>query len=257
VTSTDSTPFDLTGKVAIVTGASKGIGLAIAHGLGQQGASVVVSSRNEDTIEAAAVQLREAGLAATGVSAHMGDHEQIEALVAAALDKYGGIDVVVNNAATNPVYGPLLETDARAFDKIIDVNVRGPLELAKLAHPHMVRRGGGSVINVSSIDGVSPDSGLGLYSMSKAALINLTKTMALEWGRDGVRVNAIVPGLIKTKFSSALWSDDGRMREFLARVPLGRMGQPEEIAPMAVFLASSASSYCTGAVFAADGGSLI
>ena len=249
--------FDLTDKVAIVTGGTKGIGLAISNALAQYGASVVVSSRKEVSVQAAAQELRASGLETTAIAAHMGDPQQIEALVTGTVDAYGGVDIIVNNAATNPIYGPLLETDDRVFDKIIDVNLRGPLELAKRAHPFMVERGGGSIINISSVAGISPEWGLGLYNMSKAALINLTKVMAQEWGGDGIRANAICPGLIKTKFSTALWENEGVLAGVEERLPLGRIGQPEDIAGMAVFLASPASSYCTGAVFTVDGGALI
>ena len=249
--------FDLTGKVAIVTGGTRGIGLAIARGLGTQGASVVVSSRREDLVESAVQELEAEGISVTGIRAHMGEPEQIEKLVAGTVQAYGGVDIAVNNAATNPVYGPLLDTDEGAFDKIVDVNLRGPLTLARCVHPIMVTRGGGSIINISSVAGIRPERGLGLYSMSKAALISLTKVMAREWGPAGIRVNAICPGLIQTKFSTALWKDEKRLKDFEKRTPLSRIGQPEDLLGLAVYLASPASSYCTGAVFTVDGGATI
>ena len=241
--------FDLTGKVAIVTGGTRGIGLAIAQGLGRHGASVVVSSRRQDSVSSAVQALETQGISVKGICAHMGKAGQIEELVADTFQAYGGVDIVVNNAATNPVFGPLLDTDDRAFDKIVDVNMRGPLNLARRVHPIMVTRGGGSIINVSSVAGLRPEGGLGLYSMSKAALISLTKVMAREWGRNGIRVNAICPGLIQTKFSTALWKDEETLDDFEARTPLSRIGQPEDLLGLAVYLASPASSYCTGAVF--------
>ena len=246
--------FDLTGKVAIVTGASKGIGQAIALGLGQCGAQVVVSSRKQEAVDAVVAEFQQAGVKATAVACHMGDMAAIDDLVAKTIDAHGGIDIVVNNAATNPVFGPLVEQQEKAFDQIINVNIKGPLELAKKAYQSMASRGGGSVINISSVGGVRPERGLAIYSMSKASLISLTKSMAQEWGPAGIRVNAILPGLIQTKFSTALWQNEKLMKQFLQMIPLGRIGQPEEMAALAVFLAAPASQYCTGAVFTADGG---
>jgi NAD(P)-dependent dehydrogenase (short-subunit alcohol dehydrogenase family) len=252
----DANWFDLTDKVAIVTGASKGIGKAIAHALGEHGAKVVVSSRDQEACEAVAVELGSAGIEARGIAAHMGEAENIQQLVDHTIEEFGGVDILVNNAATNPVFGPLLQSDALVFDKIMGVNVKGPFELARRVQPSMLERGGGSVINISSVGGVSPEHLLGLYSVSKAALISLTKVMAKEWGSAGIRANAICPGLIKTKFSKALWSNEAILKTVTERLPLGRMGSPEEVAGLAVFLASDASSYCTGGVFTADGGYL-
>jgi NAD(P)-dependent dehydrogenase (short-subunit alcohol dehydrogenase family) len=249
--------FDLTGKVSIVTGATRGIGLAIAQGLAAFGARVVVSSRKQDAVEAAAQSLRNDGFEATGVAAHMGDAESIRQLVDKTNEHYGGVDVLVNNAAANPVFGPLLDSDPSAFDKIVAVNVKGPLELARRVHPIMKARGGGSIINVGSIAGLRPEPMLGLYSMTKAALDNLTKALAREWGRDGIRVNLICPGLVKTKFSAALWQDEARLKEALATCAIRRIGEPEDLVGLAVYLASPASSYATGGVCVVDGGSTI
>jgi NAD(P)-dependent dehydrogenase (short-subunit alcohol dehydrogenase family) len=186
----------------------------------------------------------------------MGDAEAIRGLVERTIEAFGGIDVIVNNAATNPVYGPLLETDVAVFDKIMAVNVKGPLELAKLAHPHLRKRGG-SVINISSVGGLRPEPLLGIYSVSKAALISLTKVMAQEWGRDNIRANVICPGLVRTKFSAALWQNEQVLKEFMRALPLGRIAEPEEMVGLALFLASPASSYCTGGVYLADGGHIL
>jgi dehydrogenase/reductase SDR family protein 4 len=165
----------------------------------------------------------------------------------------GGLQIIVNNAAANPVFGPVQDTSDEAFDKIIAVNVKGHFALATTALPHLQAHGG-SIINMASIGGVSPEHGLGIYSMSKAALISLTQVMAREWGPMGVRANAICPGLIKTDFSQALWKDDKLVSRFIKTQPIPRLGEPEDIAGLALFLASDASGYCTGGVYMADGG---
>jgi NAD(P)-dependent dehydrogenase (short-subunit alcohol dehydrogenase family) len=249
--------FDLTGKVAIVTGASKGIGAAIAHGLAEFGARVVVSSRKQPAVEAVAQAITAAGGQAAALAAPMGDPASIKNLVAQTVDRFSGLDIVVNNAAVNPVYGPLLQAPLEAFDKIMEVNVKGPFELARQARPIMAAHGGGSIINISSIGGLRPEPMLGFYSASKAALINLTQAMAQEWAAAGIRVNAICPGLVRTKFSAALWQDDMVLERFLRAVPLGRIAEPEDIVGLAIYLAGPASSYCTGAVFTVDGGATI
>lgn len=249
--------FDLSGKVAIITGASKGIGEDMARVFARFGAKVIVSSRKQDACDALANDIKAAGGEATGIAAHVGDMEQLKTLVERTIETYGGIDILVNNAATNPVFGPSLEADGVAFDKIMLANVKAPFELSKLCYPSMKSRGGGSIIMISSIAGHTPDPGLGLYSVSKASLNMLTKVLAKEWGTDGIRVNAICPGLIKTKFSQALWQDEKMLNHFTKNIPIARMGTTDEISPMALFLASSASSYTTGSLFYADGGTVI
>ena len=246
--------FQLNGKVAVITGASKGIGEGIAHALAEAGASVVVSSRKQEAVDEVANALSEKGFDALAVAANAGNADELQKLVEAARKAYGGIDILVNNAAANPVFGPVENTEAWAYDKIMDVNLKGPFELSKLALPDMQKRGGGSIVNISSIGGLSPEQQLGLYSVSKAALISLTKVLAKEWGRYGVRANAICPGLIKTKFSEALWSNEKVMKYMISQLPIPRVGSVEEVAGLALFLASKAGSYCTGAVFTADGG---
>jgi NAD(P)-dependent dehydrogenase (short-subunit alcohol dehydrogenase family) len=249
--------FDLTGKVALITGASKGIGEAIARIFAEYGAKVVISSRKQADLDELANDIKASGGECTGIAAHAGEIAQLKLLVEKTVERYGGIDILVNNAATNPVYGPSLDCSESAFDKIMQVNVKAPFELAKMVHPIMKSRGGGSVINISSIAGHTPDPGLGIYSVSKASLNMLTKVLAKEWGEDGIRVNAICPGLIKTKFSQALWDNEKTLAHFTKRLPIARMGTVEEISPMALYLASSASAYTTGGLFSIDGGTII
>lgn len=249
--------FDLTGKVALITGASKGIGEAIARFFAAYGAKVVINSRKQEDLDIVAKSIRDAGGECSGIAANAGDMKGCQALIEKVIAIYGGLDILVNNAATNPVYGPLLNSEEWAFDKIMNVNVKAPFALANLAHPYMKKQGGGSVINISSIAGLTPDPGLGLYSISKAAVNMLTKVQAKEWGKDGIRVNSICPGLIKTKFSEALWSNEEILNRFVKKLPIARMGTVEEIAGLALYLASPVSGYCTGAVFTADGGTVL
>lgn len=246
--------FNLDGKVALVTGASKGIGEAMARGLAEFGARVVVNSRNQAAVDVVAEAFKKDGLEATGIAANMSSVEEIHALVDKAVDAYGGIDIVINNAAANPVFGPIQDTDETAFDKIIDVNLKGPFELCKKVYPILKQRGGGSIIHISSVGGLRPESGIAIYSVSKAAIISLTQAMAQDWGADNIRVNAICPGLIKTKFSEALWNDDKILDRFVEHIPMGRAGVPDDVAGLAVFLASDAAAYCSGGIYTVDGG---
>lgn len=246
--------FSLKNKVAIITGASKGIGRAIAELYAEYGAKVVVSSRKQEVIDEVVGAITKKGHQAIGVSANTGKLTDLQNLVSTTLKEYGQIDIVVNNAATNPAFGPLTETDGDAFDHIMNINLKGPFELAKLAIPSMAKNGSGSIINISSIGGISPEPLLGIYSVSKAALISLTKVMAKEFGQVGVRANVICPGLIKTKFSEALWSNEKATEKLVKRLPISRIGVPEDISGLALFLASQASAYSTGGVFTADGG---
>ena len=203
---------------------------------------------------AVAASIRAKGGRAVAIAAHVGDPDAIGRLVDGAVQQCGGIDIVVNNAATNPVFGPLLDCDAGAFQKIYDVNVRGPLLLCQRAFPHLVARGGGALVQIASIGGITPEPGLGIYSTSKAALISLSKAMALEWGGAGIRSNVICPGLTKTRFAEAIWSDEHMANVAVGTQPIARVAEPDEIAGMALFLASPASSYCTGGVYPVDGG---
>lgn len=246
--------FNLDGKVALITGASKGIGEAMARGLAEFGAKVIVSSRKQEAVDAVADAFKTDGLEATGVAANVGSPDDIANLVEKAVEIYGGLDILINNAAANPVFGPIQNTDEGAFDKIIDINLKGPFELCKKAYPILKQRGGGSIIHISSIGGLKPEAGIGIYSVSKAAIINLTQAMAQDWGPDNIRVNAICPGLIKTKFSEALWQYDEILDRFVKQIPLGKPGEPDNIAGLAVFLASEAAAYCTGGAYLVDGG---
>ena len=246
--------FSLEGKIALVTGASKGIGESIARFFAANGAKVIINSRKQEELDKVAQSIIDDGGICTGIAANAGDISACKVLIEKSIALYGGIDILVNNAASNPVFGPVIECEEWAFDKIMNVNVKAPFELGKLVYPIMKARGGGSVINISSIAGNTPDPGLGMYSVSKAALNMLTKVTAKEWGHDGIRVNAICPGLIKTKFSEALWQDEKWLNRFVKQAPIARMGSVEEIAALALYLASSASGYCTGTIFTADGG---
>jgi dehydrogenase/reductase SDR family protein 4 len=248
--------FQMDGKIALVTGASKGIGESMARGLAEFGASVVVSSRKQEAVDKVASAFQSDGLEATGIAANMGNGDDIRSLVEKTVERYGGIDIVINNAAANPVFGPIQNTDERAFNKIIDVNLKGPFELCKAAYPILKNRGGGSIINISSIGGIKPEEFIGIYSVSKAAINSLTQAMAQDWGADNIRVNSICPGLIRTKFSEALWSNQKILDRFLKKIPLNRAGTPEDVAGLAVFLASDAGAYCTGGVYVLDGGYL-
>ncbi|MBX9780566.1 MAG: SDR family oxidoreductase [Chitinophagaceae bacterium] len=246
--------FSLTGKVALITGASKGIGEAIAHFFAANGAQVVINSRKQEDLDKVATAITNNGGQCIGFAGNAGDIGACKDLVEKTVAHFGGIDILVNNAASNPVFGPVVTCEEWAFDKIMDVNVKAPFELGKLVYPIMKARGGGSVINISSIAGNTPDPGLGIYSVSKAALNMLTRVTAKEWGTDHIRVNAICPGLIKTKFSEALWQNEKWLHHFVKQAPIARMGTVEEIAALALFLASDASGYCTGTLFTADGG---
>ncbi|MEQ8688503.1 MAG: glucose 1-dehydrogenase [Imperialibacter sp.] len=246
--------FRLDGKVAVITGASKGIGEAMALALGQAGAKVVVSSRKQEAVNEVAEKLKAEGIEAIGVAANAGDKADLKNLLAATEKAFGGVDIIINNAATNPVFGPVVQTDEAAFDKIMQVNVKGPFMLSKLAFPIMKQRGGGSIINISSIEGLSPEPFMGMYAVSKAALISLTKVFARECGAAGIRANVICPGLIQTRFSQGLWANEAILNKIVKELPIARIGQTDEMAGLALYLASEASSYTTGGVFVADGG---
>jgi len=251
------TKFDLQGKVAIITGSSKGIGKSIAQGLAENGAQVVVSSRKQEAVDLVAEEFVQGGVKAVGIACHIADSEQRENLISKTIEKFGRIDILINNAAINPYYGPLEGANGLIFDKIMDVNVKAPWLLSNLVLPHMQRVGGGSIINISSVEGLRPGFGLGLYSATKSALIMLTKNQAKEWGQYGIRANVVCPGLIKTKFSEGLWADEKLVDRFTKALPLHRIAQADEMAGLVLLLASDAASYMTGGVYVADGGYMV
>jgi NAD(P)-dependent dehydrogenase (short-subunit alcohol dehydrogenase family) len=248
--------FDLTGRVALVTGASRGIGEAIAAGLAQHGAEVIVSSRKQEACEAVAAGIVAAGGKARAIACHIGDMAALESIFARIEADYGRIDVLVNNAATNPYYGHILDTDLGAFQKTVDVNIRGYFYASVFAGRIMRRNGGGSIINVASVNAVRPGPQQGIYSITKGAVLNMTKAFAKECGPHGIRCNAILPGLIRTKFAGALLADEQQVEHYLGTHPLGRVGEPQDLAGAAVFLASPASAYVTGEFLVVDGGFL-
>jgi NAD(P)-dependent dehydrogenase (short-subunit alcohol dehydrogenase family) len=248
------TDFSLHGKVALITGASRGIGRAIGLRLAKAGAAVVVSSRKMENVQAVASEIKAAGGKALALQAHVGRPDDVTALVAQAMDTFGRIDVAVNNAATNPHFGPVLTADEGQWDKILDTNVKGVFRVCKAVVPHMQSQGGGKVINMTSVAGLRPSPGMGVYSVSKAAIIALTQVLAVELGHANIQVNAIAPGVIKTRFSQLLWQTPRIADPILDSLPLGRFGEPEDVVGLALYLASPASDYVTGTVFVVDGG---
>jgi NAD(P)-dependent dehydrogenase (short-subunit alcohol dehydrogenase family) len=250
----DKSPVDLSGKVALVTGSTRGIGKSIAEELARAGARVVVSSRKADACEQVRAEFEKQGYEVLARPCNVSRRDEVQALVEAAVKRWGGIDIAVANAATNPYYGPLADIPDEAFDKIFQNNVKSVLWLAGLTLPGMAERGGGSFITVGSIGGIIANTVIGAYGMSKAADHMLVKNLAAEWGPKNVRVNAIAPGLIKTDFARALWEDDQRRKEREAATPLRRLGEPRDIGAIAVFLASAAAAFITGQVIVADGG---
>lgn len=248
------TEFSLEGKVAVVTGASRGIGRAIALRLAQAGAKVVVSSRKSENVQIVADEIEAAGGEALALQAHVGQTDEVTALVAQTVETFGQVDVAINNAATNPHFGPLLTADEGQVDKILDTNLKGVFRVCKAVVPQMEKQGGGKIINLASVAGLRASPGMGVYGISKAAVIMLTQVLAAELGHANIQVNAIAPGVIKTRFSRVLWQTPQIAGPILGRLPLGRFGEPEDVARLALYLASPASDYVTGAVFLVDGG---
>jgi NAD(P)-dependent dehydrogenase (short-subunit alcohol dehydrogenase family) len=250
-----SSLFDLTGKVAVVTGSSKGIGRAIAERMAEHGAKVVVSSRKQDACDVVTQGIIAKGGDAITKTCNIGRKEELQALADAAVAHYGGIDVLVCNAAVNPYYGLSANVPDEAYDRIMDYNVRSNLWLCNMVLPGMVARGGGSVIIISSVGGLRGSTHLGIYAISKAADMQLVRNLAVEWGPRGIRANCIAPGLIRTDFARALWENPELLQKRNRDTPLQRIGEPDEIAGCAIFLASQAGSFTTGQTIVIDGGS--
>jgi NAD(P)-dependent dehydrogenase (short-subunit alcohol dehydrogenase family) len=246
--------FDISGKVALVTGASRGIGSAIAEILAEHGAQVVLSSRKQADLDAEAEKINaQYPEKATAIAAHAGRPEELEKLVQAIMEHFGRIDILINNAATNPYFGPVMGAELAAWDKTFEVNLRGVFILTRLVYEASMESHGGAIVNVASIGGIRPGIGLGVYNITKAGVIMLTRQLARELGGK-VRVNAVAPGLIKTRFAEALWGNQAILDRVLAQNPMGRIGVTDEVAAGVLFLVSDAASYVNGEVLVIDGG---
>jgi NAD(P)-dependent dehydrogenase (short-subunit alcohol dehydrogenase family) len=249
--------FDLSGKIALVTGASRGIGEAIAKALAAHGAHVIVSSRKQAGCEAVVAAIGAGGGSAQALACHIGEMTQIEALFGAIEQQHGRLDILVNNAATNPYFGPIVDTELSVFQKTVDVNIRGYFYSSVHGARLMAKHGGGSIINVASINAVIPGEMQGIYSITKAAIVSMTHAFAKECAQSGVRVNALLPGVTDTKFASALVQNSEVLNKMLPHVPMRRVARPDEMAGAVLYLASDAASYTTGACLNVDGGYLI
>lgn len=249
--------FDLSGQVAIVSGASRGIGESIAHALAANGAHVICASRKLESCTAVANSIREAGGSAEAKACHIGDPDAIDALFRDVSAKHDKLDILVNNAAANPYFGPIQDTDLGAFQKTVDVNIRGYFFMSAQAVKLMAKRKSGAILNVASVNGYVPGQMQGIYSITKAAVLSMTKAFAKECAPLGVRVNALAPGATDTKFASALVNTPAISERILQRTPLGRFAQPDEMAGAVLYLVSPAASYTTGACIVVDGGALL
>jgi len=246
--------FDLSGKVAVVTGSSKGIGRAIAEALARAGAKVVISSRKAEACEEVAEPLRKEGREVAVIPCHIGKRADCEGLITKTKERFGSVDVLVSNAAVNPYYGPMSGLSDEAFDKVMQTNVRSTVWLTNLVRPDMAAKRDGAIIIVSSIGGLKGTDALGIYAISKAADFQLARNLAIECGPDNIRVNCIAPGLVRTDFARALWENPKLLEQTEKRTPLRRIGEPDDIAGAAVFLASRAGSWMTGQTIVIDGG---
>ncbi len=251
------TPFSLTGKVAIVTGGSKGIGLSVVHHLAALGAKVAIASRKIDACEVAAEAVRAKGGEAIAVACNISRREDCEALVRTAHETWGRVDIFVANAAVNPVYGPLADLSDDAFQKVMTSNVQSALWFANAAMPLMAEQGGGSFIVVSSIAGLRGSSKLGAYAISKTADVGVVRSLAVEWGPKNITVNGIMPGLVKTDFARALWENPEMSADRIKHTPVRRLGEPDDIGGIAAFLAGPWARFITGQLIVADGGTTI
>ena len=248
--------LSLKNKVVLLTGASSGIGQAAAIGLAKAGADLAIASRKLPDLEKVAAEIKKLGRKCVPIATHVGRIEEINSLVKKVLDEFGKIDILVNNAATNPSMASAMDIDERAWDSIMNLNLKGLFFLSQAVARTMKEKGGGKIINIASIAGISPDI-LAVYSISKAGVIMATKVMAQQWGQYNIRVNTVAPGLTKTKFSEALWGNPDILNIAMSRTPLARPAEPEEMVGAIIFLASDASSYVTGQVIAVDGGTTI
>lgn len=246
--------FSLKGKIALITGASRGIGEAIAHTFCENGAHAILVSRKQEELEVVVAKIKENGGSAEAMACNMGYHEQITALMKAIEDKHGRLDILVNNAAANPYFGEMINAEEWAWDKTLAVNLKAPFFLTQAAAKMMKASGGGTIVNVSSINGIRPALLQGIYSITKAGLISMTQAFAKELASHNIRVNALLPGLTETKFSGAITANDDIKNMVVAQIPLQRMAKPEEMAGAVLYLASSASSFTTGACIVCDGG---
>ena len=249
--------FDLTGKVALVTGASRGIGEAIASTYAAAGAKVVITSRKQENLDVVADKIRSDGGNVLAIAANTGDSAAIQELMKRVNEEFGGVDILVNNAATNPHFGPILTSEETAWDKTFDINLKGYFRMAKACVESMKNRGGGKIINMSSVAGKKPQPGMGVYCLTKAAVIMLTEILAVELASDNIQVNAIAPGFIKTRFSQAIWDNEKFSEQVTKSIPQKRFATVEELLGIALYLASDASSYTTGSTFVVDGGMLV
>ena len=245
--------FTLKNKVALITGASRGIGESTAIGLAQAGADLAIASRKLPDLEKVAAEVKKTGRKCLPVAAHVGKIEEINNLVKRVLEEFGRIDILVNNAATNPSMAPAIDIDERAWDSIMNLNLKGLFFLSQAVAKTMIEKGGGRIINVASVAGITPEK-LPIYSISKAGVIMATKVMAQQWAPYNIRVNAIAPGLTKTRFSEALWKNEQILQMAMTRTPMARPADPGEMVGGIIYLASDASSYVTGQVIAIDGG---
>ncbi|HMY29050.1 MAG TPA: SDR family oxidoreductase, partial [Agitococcus sp.] len=249
--------FDLSGKIALVTGASRGIGQAIAELLAQHGAHVIISSRKAESCQVVVDNIINAGGSAEAMACHIGEMAQIEAIFAQIEAKHGRLDILVNNAATNPHFGSIVDTDVNAFQKTVDVNIRGYFFMSSYGAKLMAKNGGGAIVNVASVNGVIPGLFQGIYSITKAAVMSMTQAFAKECAGMGVRVNALLPGFTDTKFASALVKNEQIVKSVLQHVPMNRIAQPNEMAGAVLYLVSPAASYTTGVCLNVDGGYLL
>ena len=246
--------FSLAKKTAIVSGGSKGIGKAIAMKLAQADANVVICSRKKENLDSAVNEAESNGLTLIPIECNTSNNESIQSVVDHTLEKFNGVDILVNNAAANPYYGPILNSEDSHWDKIFDVNVKGYFNFAKACSKTMIDNNSGKIINVASIAAKTPLEGLGVYNISKAAVVMLTKVLAKELGEYNINVNTLAPGLIKTDFSKALWENEDTHNKIVKSIPQGKMGSPDDISGMALYLASEASDFVTGSIFTVDGG---